>query len=136
MWPKLFEAKSRPPRRGLSLPAAVPTFILTGSRITSLEPLLRVLRYCHFALVHWITFGSRSKVIRTSKQLSKRYTSFRAKSVSLFAINRLAHCHLATANFHMFRQGYSGTVVTPSPEKRDYRNVGIIGDQAKKSHSD
>ena len=103
MWPKLLEAKSRPPRRGPSLPAAVPTFMLTGSRITSFEPLLRVLRYRHFALVHWITLGSRSKVVRTPKQLSKRYTSFRAKSVSLFAINRLPHFDLATANFHMFR---------------------------------
>lgn len=96
-----------------------------ASRITSFEPLLRVLRYRHFALVHRIIFGGRSKIVCTPKQISKRYTSFRTKSISLLAINRHAHCHLVTANFHVFRQGYAGTGVTPSPDERTHQALGM-----------
>jgi len=80
------------------------TFVLTGSRINCLEPLLSVFRYRHIVLIRRIVFGGRSKVIPDSIPLSKGHTSFRAKSVSLFAFNWLAHSHLATTNFHMFTQ--------------------------------
>jgi hypothetical protein len=76
-------------------------YMLSGSRVASFEPLVRVFRLQSFKLIGSVALSSHPEFFHASIPLRKQYATFSEKAVSLFAINRLAHRYFATTDFHL-----------------------------------